>query len=335
MPGAWTCSPSSGRRRHFTSRLATIFRQLSCPSSHWIANPVTQAGSLDLQSKFWTEFHHPMPQFCLGRAAAPVHAAVMLVAYAAALLMGLTLGMIGAGGSILTVPILVYLFGVDPILATAYSLFVVGTTALVGAIAYARSGLIDYRAAMQFGIPSVVAVFAVRLWLVPNLPNQILGLPNGTFVLVVFAFVMLAASVSMIRPKKEASPEAEETGRGPQVTVAIAEGIIVGAVTGFVGAGGGFLIVPALVYFLRLPMRRAIGTSLFVIAGKSLIGFCADAGGPQLIDWRFLMAFAAVSSLGIALGVRLGTKLPAARLRFSFGWFVLITGIAIILVELF
>ena len=257
----------------------------------------------------------------------------MLVGYFAALLMGLTLGMIGAGGSILTVPILVYLFGVDPVLATAYSLFVVGATALVGAAGCARAGRIDYRAAALFGLPSVAAVFSVRLWVIPNLPGEILGVPKGTFVLVVFALVMLAAAVTMIRPGKTSTAVGQAPAK-TRVSVAVLEGVIVGGVTGFVGAGGGFLIVPALVYFLRLPIRLAIGTSLLVIAGKSLIGFCGDLAGSQIIDWGLLLAFAALSSIGIGVGVWLGAKVPAARLKVGFGWFVLITGITIVLVEL-
>jgi uncharacterized membrane protein YfcA len=259
----------------------------------------------------------------------------MLAGYVAALIMGLTLGMIGAGGSILTVPILVYIFGVDPILATAYSLFVVGATALVGALGFARAGTIDYRAAALFGLPSVGSVFAVRLWVVPNLPGEILGLEKGTFVLVVFALVMLLAAFCMIRPRKEAAVATEAAPKAARVPIAIAEGLLVGAITGFVGAGGGFLIVPALVFFLQLPMRRAIGTSLLVIACKSLIGFCGDVGGSASIDWGFLFLFTAVSSIGIIAGVRLSAKVPAGRLKIAFGWFVLLTGITIILVELF
>jgi uncharacterized membrane protein YfcA len=259
----------------------------------------------------------------------------MLAGYVAALIMGLTLGMIGAGGSILTVPILVYIFGVDPILATAYSLFVVGATALVGALGFARAGTIDYRAAALFGLPSVGSVIAVRLWVVPNLPGEILGLEKGTFVLIVFALMMVLAAFSMIRPRKEAAVATKAAPKAARVPIAIAEGLLVGAITGFVGAGGGFLIVPALVFFLQLPMRRAIGTSLLVIACKSLIGFCGDVGGSASIDWGFLFLFTAVSSLGIIAGVRLSAKVPAGRLKIAFGWFVLLTGITIILVELF
>ncbi|MFT4546788.1 MAG: putative membrane protein YfcA [Verrucomicrobiales bacterium] len=271
----------------------------------------------------------------LDRGCGRVDGGAMLHGYLAALIMGLTLGMIGAGGSILTVPILVYLFGVDPLLSTAYSLFVVGATAGVGAIAYARAGLIDYRSALVFGLPSVVSVFAVRLWIVPNLPEKLLGLERGTFVLVVLAVVMIAAAVSMIRPARARVTDGDDVGAtlGGAWLVTI-EGLVVGAVTGFVGAGGGFLIVPALVHFLRLPMRRAVGTSLFVIACKSLVGFCGDLGGSQEIEWRFLLGFAAVSCVGIGIGVWCGSKVPAKRLKVGFGWLVLLTGIAICVVEL-
>lgn len=257
--------------------------------------------------------------------------AMVEAGYVAAFLMGMTLGVIGAGGSILTVPILVYLFRVDPVLATAYSLFVVGATALVGACKYARNQLIDFRAAFLFGLPSVVGVFIVRLWGIPNLPVEILGLPKGSFILIVFATVMLVAAITMIRPTR-LDPDALSSPR-VRVPVIVAEGLVVGAVTGFVGAGGGFLIVPALVCFLRLPVRRAIGTSLIVIAAKSLVGFCGDIGQSQEIDWIFLLLFALISSVGIGVGAGLGARVPAARLKTVFGWFVLLTGIVIILVE--
>jgi uncharacterized membrane protein YfcA len=259
----------------------------------------------------------------------------MLEGYLAALLMGIILGVIGAGGSILTVPILVYLFRVDPILATSYSLFVVGTTALVGALGYAREQLIDYRAACLFGLPSVIGVFSVRLWVVPNLPLEIMGIGKGSFILIIFALVMLVAAITMIRPQKKKEPTEEHVRGAVQVPAVIIEGILVGAITGFVGAGGGFLIVPALVFFLQLPVRRAIGTSLIVIAGKSLIGFCGDAGGFQSIDWGFLLRFALVSSVGIGIGMKFGARVPTARLKIGFGWFVLLAGIAIIFAESF
>ena len=257
----------------------------------------------------------------------------MLEGYLAALLMGMTLGIIGAGGSILTVPILVYLFQINPIQATAYSLFLVGATALVGALGYAKEQLIDYRAACFFGLPSVVGVFAVRRWGVPNLPDEILGLSKGSFVLSVFALVMIIAAFTMIRPTKKSSLPETRPRNSIRVVAVMIEGLVVGSITGFVGAGGGFLIVPALVFFLQLPVRTAIGTSLCVIAGKSLLGFCGDLGSSQVIDWSFLLQLTVISSLGIAIGTRLGSRVPAARLKVGFGWFVLLTGATIIFVE--
>lgn len=258
---------------------------------------------------------------------------MMMEGYLAALLMGMTLGIIGAGGSILTVPILVYLFQIDPILATTYSLFLVGATALLGALGYAKEQLIDYRAACFFGLPSVVGVFAVRRWGVPNLPNEILGLPKGSFVLSVFAVVIIIAAFTMIRPtRKPPRPQASPRNSIRVVAVMI-EGLVIGAITGFVGAGGGFMIFPALVFFLKLPVRTAIGTSLCVVGGKSLLGFCGDLGASQEIDWSLLLQFTVISSLGIALGTRLGDKVPATRLKVGFGWFTLLTGATIILVE--
>lgn len=257
--------------------------------------------------------------------------------YMGALITGVSLGLIGGGGSILIVPVLVYLFGIAPALATAYSLFTVGTASIVGAYQYARKGLLDYRTAVIFAIPSFVGVFLVRKFLVPALPDSIIHVgafevTKDMLIMLVFAFVMLFASVSMIR-KKSDGEEADETDKTLEYNykmIAI-EGLGVGAVTGFVGAGGGFLIIPALVLFAKLPMKLAVGTSLSIIAVKSLFGFLGDVAADQQIEWPFLLLVTCVSIVGIFVGSYISKFIPGKKLKPAFGWFVFVIGFYILL----
>lgn len=262
---------------------------------------------------------------------------VLAFIFAAAI--GISLGLIGAGGSILTVPVLVYLAHVEPVLATAYSLFVVGTTALVGGIRNSFKGLVDFKTAFLFGIPSIVAVYVTRAWIMPAIPSQfdVLGLTvtKGTAVLIFFAGLMLATSFSMIRNGAGAK-DLEEVGEHVQTHhfgLVLLEGVGVGILTGLVGAGGGFLIIPALVLLAGLEMKMAVGTSLFIIAMKSLIGFTGDIQIGTLIDWPFLLMFTGSSVIGIFIGSWLAHYVHGERLKKTFGWFVLVMGIYMILRE--
>lgn len=265
---------------------------------------------------------------------------IMYIAgYLASILIGLSLGLIGGGGSILTVPVLVYLFGIDPILGTAYSLFIVGVTSVIGSISYSRHSLVDVRTAIIFGLPSIVAVFLTRAYLVPAIPQEVLRLGNliidrGMMLMLLFAILMLVASIGMIRPttKSPKSPQSALTHRKYPYTLILIEGLVVGSLTGLVGAGGGFLIIPALVILGRLPMKQAIGTSLVIISAKSLLGFLGESGLRDL-DWGFLLSVTAFAILGIFLGMKLSHRIDGARLKPAFGWFVFIMGIYIILKE--
>lgn len=252
---------------------------------------------------------------------------------------GISLGLIGGGGSILTVPVLVYLFNVDPVLATAYSLFIVGLSSLVGAFPKYKSGLIDLKTALVFGIPSIIAVFLTRKVLVPAIPATLfeiagVSVTKALAMMILFAVLMVAASVSMIRDQKKEAQATDEP-RVFNYPMILLEGSVVGVLTGLVGAGGGFLIIPALVMLSKLPMKQAVGTSLLIIGAKSLIGFTGDVmENADKIDWTLLSVVTALAVVGIFVGNQLSKKVDGAALKKGFGWFVLVMGIYIIVKEL-
>jgi hypothetical protein len=263
-----------------------------------------------------------------------------ILGYILAALVGVSLGLIGSGGSILTVPILVYIMGVNPVAATAYSLFIVGTTALVGGVQNALAGRVDFKTVLIFGVPSIAAVYITRMWIVPLIPQEIvtiagLAITKPIALMLLFAVVMLMASYSMIKPGKKVDEAEEGAAMTYNYPMILAEGSIVGILTGLVGAGGGFLIIPALVLLAKMPMKLAVGTSLFIIATKSLIGFIGDIQGGNYIDWSLLSIFTFSAVLGIFGGIYLSKKIAGAKLKTGFGWFVLIMGIYIIVKELF
>ena len=256
-----------------------------------------------------------------------------ILGYASAILMGLSLGLIGGGGSILTVPILVYLLGVGAETSTAYSLFIVGLTSLFGSISHMRMGNIHWKTAIIFGIPAIISVYLTRHYIVPAIPDEIFNTENFILkkdmaLLLFFAVIMVLASYSMIK-KKKGVVENEESEIQYNFPLIGAEGLVVGLVTGLVGAGGGFLIIPALVLLAKLPMKQAVGTSLIIIASKSLLGFLGDLG--REIDWTLLLTFSAIAIVGIFIGASLSKKISGAKLKPAFGWFVLIMGIYIII----
>jgi uncharacterized protein len=261
---------------------------------------------------------------------------ITVLGYVGALLIGLVLGLIGGGGSILTVPVLVYLIGINPVLATAYSLFVVGSASLVGAIRNMQKGLVDFRTAIVFAIPAFIAVYVSRKYLIPAIPEEITQfgeflLTKNIAIMIFFAVIMLLASISMIRNNRKESDEEQEIKYN--YPLIILEGLLVGVVTGIVGAGGGFLIIPALVLLARLPMKKAVATSLLIIAIKSLIGFLGDVQNLE-IDWLFLGCFTFLSIVGIFVGIYLNQFIDGKKLKKGFGWFVLLMGVYIIIKEL-
>ena len=255
--------------------------------------------------------------------------------YLASIIIGISLGLLGGGGSILTVPILVYLFKINPENATSYSLFIVGITAMFGAFRHYLLGNLKIKSALYFAIPSLVSLLLVRKVLLPKIPESLATI--GTFeltknilIMIVFATLMIAASMAMIRKTTaDATPTTINLARLGMI------GFLVGFITGFLGAGGGFLIIPALLFFANLPMKEAVGTSLLIIFINASIGFAGDVVGGIVLNYQLLFTITAIAIIGMLIGTQLLKRIDAARLKPIFGWFVLVMGIYIIVHEIF
>ncbi|SHF35432.1 sulfite exporter TauE/SafE family protein [Pedobacter caeni] len=260
-----------------------------------------------------------------------------VIAYLASALIGISLGLVGGGGSILTVPVLVYLFGIPPLLSTSYSLFVVGCTSLVGAWQNYKNDQVQLKTAFMFGASSISTVWLTRKFLIPAIPEHIatfdhFELTERMLMMVLFAILMLVAAIAMIRNGRE-----EEPVRNRELKIFLPKlllyGVGIGLTTGLLGAGGGFLLIPTLVVLVGLPMKEAIGTSLFIIALNSLIGFSGDLGHFE-IDWLFLLKITAIAVAGVFIGGKMSAKVDSKKLKTGFGWFVLLMGIYILLKEI-
>jgi uncharacterized protein len=259
---------------------------------------------------------------------------IPLLGYVGALLVGLILGLIGGGGSILTVPLLVYLLGYNPIVATAYSLFVVGISSMVGTYQKHKKGLVDFKTGLTFSFPSFLAVYLSRRYLVPNIPDTLSTFGNYVLtkemsIMIFFAIIMLLAAFSMIKKTNEE----EIISIKQSYYKTFIQGIVIGTITGIIGAGGGFLYVPALVLWANIPMKKAVGTSLIIITINSLIGFLGDVQTLE-IEWLFLLTFTFISIIGIIIGVSLSKFISGDKLKKSFGVFTLIMAIYIIYKEI-
>ena len=256
-----------------------------------------------------------------------------ILGYVGALFIGLVLGLTGGGGSILTVPILVYLMSVSPVTATAYSLFIVGTTSTFGAIQNYRKNLVDIKNGFIFAIPSFIAVYLTRKFIVPRIPEIIIESPilitKNTFLMLFFAVIMIFGALSVLKKKSQDNNNEEKRNL---ILIGI-QTFTIGIIIGVVGAGGGFLIIASLILFAKLPMRKAVGTSLFIIAMNSLVGFIGDVQNLE-IDWVFLLTFSAISVVGIFIGMYLTKYTNESQLKKIFAYFVLVMAAIILLKEM-
>ena len=256
-----------------------------------------------------------------------------ILGYVGALFIGLVLGLTGGGGSILTVPILVYLMSVSPVTATAYSLFIVGTTSTCGAMQNYRKNLVDIKNGFIFAIPSFIAVYLTRKFIVPRIPEIIIESPilitKNTFLMLFFAVIMIFGALSVLKKKSQDNNNEEKRNL---ILIGI-QTFTIGIIIGLVGAGGGFLIIPSLILFAKLPMRKAVGTSLFIIAMNSLVGFIGDVQNLE-IDWVFLLTFSAISVVGIFIGMYLTKYTNESQLKKIFAYFVLVMAAIILLKEM-
>jgi uncharacterized membrane protein YfcA len=255
--------------------------------------------------------------------------------YLASIIIGLSLGLIGGGGSILTIPILVYLFKIDPKLATSYSLFIVGITALSGCFSHYKMGNLKIKSALYFAVPSVFSILIIREVIFLKIPDVLFTINDfqvtkNFLIMIIFAVLMMAASFSMIR---KTNSDIHSTGVNYLQLALI--GAVVGIVTGFLGAGGGFLIIPALLFFANLPMKQAVGTSLLIIFINSSIGFMGDLYIGTPIDYPFLLGISSIAFIGMLIGTQLSKRMDGNKLKPIFGWFVLVMGIYIIIKEIF
>lgn len=257
------------------------------------------------------------------------------IGYIASIIIGISLGLIGGGGSILTVPILVYLFKLNPENATSYSLFIVGTTAMVGAYRHYKLGNLKIKSALYFALPSVISLLFVRKMVVAKIPAvlfyiQGFEVSKDFLIMSVFALLMIAASASMIRKTKTGS--LSNTVNYSRLAFV---GFLVGLLTGFLGAGGGFLIIPVLIFFADLSMKQAVGTSLLIIFINSLIGFTGDMINGVEVNYKLLFTITGIAIVGMLIGTQLSKKINGSKLEPAFGWFVLIMGCYIIAKEIF
>jgi len=262
-----------------------------------------------------------------------------ILGYFSALIIGISLGLIGGGGSILAVPVLAYLFSVNEKVATAYSLFIVGASALVGGLKQHLNRYVDWRTAVVFGLPAIVGVSVVRRFLVPALPEVLFNIDDFEFtrrmgMFGLFAILMIPAAFSMLKTRKEKKQKGDGIVKYNYPLI-IGEGLLVGGITGMIGAGGGFLIIPALVILANVEMKVAVGTSLIIIAFKSLLGFFLGDALTMEIDWIFLTVFTLISFVGIFIGSYLSNFIDGNKLKKGFGYFIFIMAIFIFYMEFF
>ena len=258
-----------------------------------------------------------------------------IVGFFGAFLTGIVIGLFGGGGSILAVPIFVYFFKLNPVLATSYSMFVVGSSAAVGTIININKKLIAYKTAVIFTLPALVSVYMTRRFLIPNIPDILFSfkdfdITKKIVLMLLFSLVIIISSIPMMKqPITEPNTTTSEKNYGLLIVI----GLAVGVLTGLIGAGGGFIIVPAFVLFARITIKQAVATSLIIIAFNSLVGFCSDLSLLK-IEWDFLILFTALSILGILIGTYISSFVRESTLKTNFARFMIIMASIIIFKEL-
>lgn len=258
-----------------------------------------------------------------------------IIGYISAIIIGIILSLIGSGGSILTIPVLVYIFNIEPFLATTYSLIIIGITAFFSAIKNIKNGNIDFKIGIIFTLPSLFSVYLTRRFILPSLPQKIKITENFYYktdelILIFLSIIMILSAVSMILKNNNRMIKKEIN-----YFIITIEGLIIGLITGLIGVGGGFLIIPILVLFGGLSIKKAIGTSLIIILLKSLTGIIGDLQLSLNIDWSFLLSFSCFSLLGVLIGLNISKFISGEKLEKIFGYFVLFIAAFIFLKELY
>ncbi|MBL4578083.1 MAG: sulfite exporter TauE/SafE family protein [Flavobacteriales bacterium] len=261
--------------------------------------------------------------------------------YAGAIVVGLLVVLIGAGGSILTVPVLVYLFHISPVIATGYALLIVGTTSIISTLSYIRRQLVNYRIAVIFGIPSVLAVYLTRRYMLPAIPDEMFTIGDtlitkDSFLMLLMGCLIFVSATTMVLVKRKYDTTDEpDLNTFYYTRMILIEGLIIGVLTGLVGTGGGFMIIPALVIMCNQPIKTAIGTALLIASAKSGIGFLGEMSTNSNIDYELIFKFTGFALVGIAIGTYLSDKISGYKLRNYFGYFLYLVGVIILIKEIF
>ena len=259
-----------------------------------------------------------------------------LAGFALVFFIGVIMGTIGAGGSILTSAVLVYVFCISPVLSASYTLLNVCTISIIGFVQYYRKGLVDINMGLLYALPTLLMVFCMRRFIMPAIPdiifsNERFTITKNLLVMLAFSLLMITIAWSMIR-RPVYTPAVNQ--KRPSSFVMILPGIFTGLLTGFAGAGGGFVIVPALVFFGGLEIKKAIGTSLFIIAINTSTGFIGDYSAGVNYDWFFLIKLVAATVAGMVLSGRIMVKMSNEKLRRLFAYTILTMGCWVIIREL-
>ncbi|MDF2478610.1 MAG: hypothetical protein K0S24_4093 [Sphingobacterium sp.] len=261
---------------------------------------------------------------------------LFIIGFLLAILVGLSMGLMGSGGSILTLPIFVYLFHIEPQYALDYSLFSIGVLALIGSVEPVTKGKVDLKTTAIFLIPSLVSVYLTKRHLLTAIPAQFhiaeLSISRNHVIMLLFSFVILVSALAMIRRRKQLEVSAVMLHIS-QVLKIITAGLLVGIMTGLVGAGGGFIIVPSLVLLLGIPLKQAIATSLFIIGLNASFGLGANYQLLNHMNWPILLIFTLITLIGLQIGSKWKDRLEVVRLQGLFGYFLMSIGILILTFE--